>query len=345
MKENRPKKFMKSFPVGKLPHDMLERMLSNYVSDDPRVVVGPRVGEDATVIDMGESLLVAKSDPITFAAEQIGWYAVNVNANDIASMGATPRWFLATILLPEGKANEELVESIFRDLADSCAALGITLCGGHTEITHGIDRPILAGQMLGEVERERLVTSSGAEPGDALLLTKGIAVEGTAILALEKAEEIRERVPEETIQRASQFLKAPGISVVPDAQALCETCRPKAMHDPTEGGLATALREIAIASEVGLLIEEDQVPVFPETVQLCDCFGIDPWGLIASGALLAAVGNDDTVRAIEALGARGIQCRRIGEVMDRDFGLKLSSNGSERDLPKFETDELGKVFS
>ncbi len=177
-----------NLPPGKLPPDLLERVLGQIPQHDDRLLIGPRVGEDAAIIDMGDRLLVAKSDPVTFATDAIGYYAVNVNANDIAAMGGTPRWFLATLLLPETQTTAALVESIFAQLRDACASLNITLAGGHTEITVDLNRPILSGHMLGEVSRDRLVTSAGAEVGDTVLLTKGFPVGGISIMARECAD-------------------------------------------------------------------------------------------------------------------------------------------------------------
>jgi len=334
-----------SYPVGKLPQDVLARMLECHTRGDERIVVGPGIGEDATVIDFGDRYLVAKTDPITFAADRIGWYAANVCANDIAVMGASPKWFLTTILLPEGQADEGLVESIFQDLAASCEELGVLLCGGHTEITYGLDRPILCGQMLGEVQPEKLAVSSNARPGDRLLLTKGIAVEGTAILATEKHDDLRGQLSAEELDRAAGFLNNPGISVVSEAATLTEVCSRLAMHDPTEGGLATALRELAAAAGVGLLIDRDAVPVFPETKELCDTLGIDPWGLISSGALLASVPAPEADKAIEAVRSKGVVCVGIGEVKEQQFGLKMTVDDEVLEVPSFDADELGKVFA
>src|SRR5438094_402855 len=180
---------MSTFPLppGKLPAALLATLLAQDVPTDPRVLIGPRVGEDAAVLDMGDRLLIAKSDPITFATDAIGHYAVTVNANDIAVMGGSPRWFLATLLLPETRTTAALVQDIFTQVRQACHALGIALVGGHTEITVGLERPILSGHMLGEVTRERLVTSAGVQVGDAILLTKGFPVEGVSIMARECA--------------------------------------------------------------------------------------------------------------------------------------------------------------
>ncbi len=168
---------------GKLPAKLLEELLERHARPDASVLVGPGIGEDAAVIDMGERCLVAKTDPITFAADEIGWYAVHVNANDVACCGARPRWFLATVLLPKRDTTREFVEGIFAQMAAACDELGVTLCGGHTEITHGLDRPIVIGQMLGDVGRDAFVRGSGARAGDVIILTKGIAHETRGVRA------------------------------------------------------------------------------------------------------------------------------------------------------------------
>ena len=333
------------FPLGKLPTDVLARLLAACAPSDPRVIVGPGIGLDAAVIDLGDRLLVAKTDPVTFATDSIGWYAVQVNANDIATTGATPCWFMATVLLPESRANEQLAEEIFAQIHTACAAIGVSLVGGHTEITHGLDRPIVVGAMLGQVAREQLVISSGAQPGDALLLTKGIAVEGTAIMAREKANELRE-FDAAFLERCRNFLIEPGISVVRDATIATRYAagRVHAMHDPTEGGLATGLRELAQASGVGLMIEADAVPVYPETQALCRATGLDPWGLIASGALLMAVEAADAETVARALEAQGIRAAVIGQVTEVTHGVKLHGPEGIRNLPRFERDEIARLF-
>src|SRR5712692_4018562 len=184
---------MPPLPVGKLRAELLERLLGKFAPSSPRVVVGPRVGEDAAVLDMGDRYLVATTDPITFVTEDLARYALVVNANDLAARGATPKWFLATCLLPEGRTTEETVETLFGQLGAACRELGVSLVGGHTEITYGLDRPLVVGTMLGEVPKDKLVTTGGARPGDMLLLTKGIPVEGTSIIARARADTLRAR--------------------------------------------------------------------------------------------------------------------------------------------------------
>jgi hydrogenase maturation factor len=319
--------------------------LRQQIPADPRVLIGPRVGVDAAVIDLGDRLLVAKSDPITFATEAIGYYAVTVNANDIAVMGGTPRWFLATLLLPETSTTPALVQDIFTQIRQACQELHITLVGGHTEITVGLERPILAGHMLGEVSRERLVTSAGAQVGDAILLTKGFPLEGIAIIARECAAQLVARGhSSDEIARWQRFLWTPGISVVKEAHLLQQAVDVHAMHDPTEGGVATGLLELAQASGVGLHILVDQLPVLAEGVALCQAFGLDPLGTIASGALIATVPAAQVERAVHACTASGIACYRIGTVVAQADELLLCTETATRPLPTFARDEILKIF-
>jgi hydrogenase expression/formation protein HypE len=332
-----------SYPLGKLPAEHLARLLARHAPSDPRVVLGPGVGRDAAVISFGDRYLVAKTDPITFASDEIGWYAVHVNANDVACTGATVRWFLATLLLPEARADEVLVDTIFDQIADACRELGVELVGGHTEITHGLDRPVVVGCMLGEVTPERLVRPEGTRPGDALLITKGIAVEGTAIIAREKGDELT-GLDEALLGRCRGFLHDPGIGVVRDAAVATAAGAVHAMHDPTEGGLATGLWELAEAAGVGLEVEEAAIPVLPETQVLCAQLGLDPLGLIGSGALLLAVAPGDAAAILAAMKEAGIAATRTGRVVEQERGVVLKSAAGERPLPSFERDEIARLF-
>ena len=336
---------MPLLPIGKLPGDLLQAVLDKHASHDPRVIVGPRVGEDAAVIDLGDRYLVATADPITFATDDLGWYALHVNANDIVVRGATPRWFLATLLLPQGRTDDEGVRALFGQLAEACEALEVALVGGHTEITHGIDRPIVAGTMLGEVAKDKLVTTAGARVGDAIVLTKGVPLEGAAIIAREKEAELRTRgVPIATIRRARNFLRSPGISVRPEAELACELASVHAMHDPTEGGLATALHELAAAAGVGLRIDRDRIMVLPEGRALCEAFGLDPLGTIASGALLMTLAPAEAGVVIHALAREAIDCHFIGQIVPPEQGVTLVDGTRQWPLPVFARDEIAKLF-
>ena len=332
--------------VGKLPSDLLASLLLRIQPRDPRVVIGAGIGHDAAVIDTGgPELLVAKTDPITLAGEMAGWYAVHVNANDIACTGAKAGWFLATVLLPEGAA-PALAEALFAQINDACIALDITLVGGHTEITRGLDRPIVVGAMLGQVPRERLVRPDGGKPGDALILTKGIAIEGTSVLAREAADRLRALgVAEATIELARGYLTDPGISVVLDARAACDAVRVHAMHDPTEGGIATAVYEMAEASSVGIVIDRDSVNILPATAEICAAAGLDPLGLLASGALLVALAADDCPTVLRALAQGDVRAARIGSLVSPDSGVIMSDKSGGRAIPHFETDEVARFLT
>ena len=331
--------------AGKLPIDILGRLLDRIDISDPRVVLGPRPGEDAALIDFGDRFLVAKTDPITFATDLIGWYMVNVNANDIAVMGATPKWLLSTLLLPEGTTEGEVAE-VFQQVNRACSELDITLVGGHTEITYGLDRPVAVGAMLGEVRKEDAILSSGVRPGDALLLTKGVAIEGASILAREAADSLLDAgVSRELIDRARAALFDPGISVVRDARITCSAGEVHAMHDPTEGGLSGGLYELATASGVGLDVDFDSVPVLPECGAICEALDLDLLGLLASGALLAAVDARDSGAIVDALGDEGIRASIIGSATDSHQDVKLYKTGKAVDFPRFARDEIARYFS
>jgi len=329
-----------------LPIEFLERLLDRYRLEDERVVLGARVGEDAAVLDMGDRYLVAKTDPITFATDQIGWYAVHVNANDVVTTGAVPLWFLATVLLPEKGTDEASVEEILQQMHAACSELGVSLVGGHTEITYGLDRPMVVGQMLGEVEKEKLVTSGGAREGDAIVLTKGIAIEGTALIAREKEDELLRRgYAEDFVSRAQEYLREPGISIFREARRACLDFDVHAMHDPTEGGLATGLRELALASQVGLVVDEGEIEVLPECRRLCAEFGLDPLGTIASGALLLALSPEDASELVRVLASEQIRAAIIGHIVPEAEGLMMESRGNAVPLPLFPRDEVARLFA
>ena len=331
-----------TLPSGKLPAEMLAQLLEGLPRRDPRVLLGPGIGRDAAVIDFGDRLLVATTDPITFATAHLGWYAVHVNANDIVCMGARPAWLLATALLPEG-AETSLPALIFRQLSEACDHLNIELVGGHTEVTPAVERPVIVGTMLGEATREGIVLGENIAPGDRVLMTKRIAIEGTSLLARECGDTLRgRRVDAATLGRASEMLFDPGISVVADARAVCGAATPRLMHDPTEGGLATALHELAEAAGVAIRVRRDAVPVLAETRTICDALALDPWGLLASGTLLAIVAAEDCGRVAAALADVKIECSEIGTIETGDPKVIIDDEAAP--LPRFARDELARFF-
>ena len=331
--------------TGKLPPDLLQELLSDLGNADPRVLVGPQVGEDCAVIDMSDRTLITKSDPITFATAKIGWYAVQVNANDVACTGGTPRWFMPTVLLPASSTPDD-VRGIFTDIADACRQIGVSVIGGHTEVTGGVSRPIVAGTMLGELmDRSRLVSTGGAQDGDSVIVTTGVAVEGTAILAREHLEELRSLgLAEQTLERAAGYLDDPGISILPAATALFDNVAVHSMHDVTEGGLITAIREIASASNLGVVVEAESVPSLPECAAICEALAVDPLGLLGSGALIATMPAAAVPAALRALDRAGVSGWEIGQMLERSDGLWLIDRTGERMLPEFRRDELARFL-
>jgi len=331
-------------PLGKLAPQFLAELIDKYTTSDDSIIIGPQIGMDATVIEHGDKYLIAKTDPITFVTDNIGYYAININANDIACMGGVPKWFLGTLLLPEAETKKEMVENIFSQVNQACRELNILFCGGHTEVTYGINRPILVGQMLGEVEKDSLVHGKDVQYGDDILLTKGIAIEATSIIAREKGESLTEIYSVDLVERCKKFLFDPGISVLKDAQIAINAGCVKALHDPTEGGLAMGIYELASSTGCGIKIYEKEIPVLTEAKLLCDQFGINILGVIASGALLIVTNRKNSTKIIEALKQNEIFVKNIGKIMKPEYGVKLITNESEIDLPEFYQDEITKIF-
>jgi len=332
-------------PLGKLRLDLLEQILPEPSSLSPSVVVGPKIGEDATVVDLGSTYLVIKTDPITFATDEIGWYVVCVNSNDLATMGATPKWLQVTILLPENRTTEDLVRDIMNQITTACQHFNISLCGGHTEVTHGLDRPIVVGNMFGEVAKDQLITSSSAQEGDDLILTKGLGIEATSIIARERELDLLKNFSSDRISQAKTYLTNPGISVLKDASIAINTGGVHAMHDPTEGGVSTAIHELAYAANVGAIIWEEKLLISDITEDLCQEFGIDPLGAISSGALLIAADHNKSNQILSALAEQEIPSTIIGQLLNPANGIQLKKRGGQNQpLPIFETDEITKIF-
>jgi len=337
-------KGMKSrLPLGKIDPKILGKLVSLYTSARNRVLIGAGIGEDAAIIDMGHGYLVAKTDPITHVTGEIGYYAVHINANDIASMGGSPLWFLATILMPSRSSARD-VERIFSQISRSCEELGIAYCGGHTEVTSSVNIPVLIGQMLGTVTKVHLKPSSGAREGDDLLMTKSAALEATAIIALEKEKELKTSFPERVIRKAQKYLHEPGISVVKEATLLRSMQGVHAFHDPTEGGLGTGIYEIATASGLGVEVDNERIPLTEETRLLCEYCHIDPLGAFASGSLLVAVSRSASEKAIKKLLKAGIPATRIGRMVSKTKGMTLIKASRKCALPVFHQDELSRIF-
>jgi hydrogenase maturation factor len=337
---------VKPLPTGKLDVGILADYLQRYTTIDARVLLGPQIGEDAAAIDMDETALIVTTDPITFATDEIGYYSVMVNANDIATCGAEPKWFTATILLPEQAHNDRLAKAVFEQIHHACEKLHISLIGGHTEITYGLDRPIVVGQMMGEVRKEALIRTGGAKPGDLVLMSKQVCVEGTSIIAREKEEDlISQGVSRDTVERAKDFLFDPGISIVEEARLAVEEGPVHAMHDITEGGLANGLHELALAGGIEIEVDSDRIPFYEESKVLCRAFGLNPLGVIGSGSLLITAPPASAEGILERAPVSGLSITQIGWV--RAAGppsVTVFGSGGKEPMPYFERDEIVKIL-
>jgi hydrogenase maturation factor len=328
---------------GKLPNDLLDDVLSSFSAQDADLLVAPGVGQDTAAVAIDrEEVLVLKSDPITFVTDAVAEYAVVVNANDIATSGATPRWMLTTLLFPPG-ATPSQIRHLMQALHRACRKWNITLCGGHTEITDAVNRPVVTGMLCGTVGKDRLIDKRGMRAGDRIVLTKGVAVEGTAIIAREFADRLQKAgVSSETVEAAAGFLSR--ISILEEARIAADACGVSAMHDVTEGGLATAVEEFSAAGGHRFRIRTDRIPILAETAEICRAVGVEPMGLIGSGSLLITCRAEHTDAQVKKIRAAGIEAAPVGEVLQPGAGVEASDGRSPSPWPAFEADELTRLF-
>ena len=329
------------FPTGKVPPDALREIVFHRLGVPcEELLKGPGVGEDAALLRIGNRIVAVASDPITGAVEDIGWLVVHINANDIASCGVRPRWFLCVAMLPEG-ADTAMLRGIMDDIHRACLEVGVSLIGGHTETTPGLDRPLLIGFMMGEAEEGHYVTTDGARPGDKIILTKAAGIEGTAVLARDLRHILIDRVEEETLKRAEGLLRL--ISVVPEALEAMEVGGVHALHDPTEGGVLNGLWEMAEASGLGLRIDGDSIPVLEETRVICEALDVDPLRLLGSGALLIAADPERAGGIVDAIRGIDIEATVIGEFTD-DESRVMELDGESHPIEAVEQDELYRIL-
>jgi hydrogenase expression/formation protein HypE len=326
-------------PPGKIPVDILKEVVfKNLGAERKEVVIGPSAGIDGAVLDLGDKSLVVSMDPITGAVERIGWLAVNVNANDVATFGVEPAFLFSCMMLPEN-ADRNLVETISTQMNTAAKDLGIAIVGGHCESTPGLTNPIVVGCILGLTEKGRYVTAGGAKPGDKLILTKSAGIEGTAILATDRGQALKKTMSGTMLEAAKNFYSQ--ISVVKDALTASRTGGVHAMHDPTEGGVAGGIHEMADASNVGVKIIEEAIAVQPETAQICSHFQIDPLQLIGSGALLISAEAESASQIVRNLSREGVQASVIGEFTENvAHRVLIQKNSGVKVLPRPLSDHL-----
>jgi len=330
-------------PNGKFPSDLLDEFFGHLHHADQRFLIKPGIGEDTAAIDMSnQNTLVITSDPITFVTDQIGYYTVLVNANDIATSGATPQWLMTTLLFPPGATPSAILE-VMTDINEAYNQWGITLCGGHTEITDAVHRPVVVGTLGAAMERSDLVDKRNIRPGDCILLTKGVAVEGTAIIANAFADRLQSLgMTSEELDESRRLVRQ--ISILPEAAIARHTEGVTAMHDVTEGGVATAITELSCAGGHQLDIHLDRIPILPQTAGICRLLDIHPLGLIGSGSLLIVCRPETVDILMRALGGEGIAVACIGEIKDPGQGVAAHRNNARVTWPEFEVDEITRLF-
>ncbi len=329
-------------PLGKVPPHLLEEVVFRALGAPvPGVVVGPGYGEDAAVVDPGGRLVVVHSDPITAAGSLAGWLGVHVACNDVAAGGGRPRWLSVVLLLPEG-AGEGFLRDIVGQVDRAAREVGVFVVGGHTEVAPGLSRPIVVVTALGVLAGPRPTPTSGVRPGDAIVMTKTAAVEGTAIMATDFRDLLLKRgVPVEVLERAERFMEM--VSVVREAVALAEAGLVDAMHDPTEGGVLGGIAEMAYASRVRINVYEEEIPVAEETRVLAEALGVDPLRLISSGVLLAAVPREHVDEAIRLLEGLGVRATVVGEAVEGEGAYLVRESGRVEKLSRQVPDEIYKL--
>lgn len=325
--------------VGKVPENVLKRSVFKQIhTKRPEVLLGAGVGEDCAAVKLApDETLVMSTDPITGTAQDIGTLAILITVNDLASSGAEPVGVLLTVLLPESVEEPEL-RQMMAQVEEACAKAGVQVMGGHTEVTPVVNQPVVSVCGVGKVKDGKLISTAGARPGMDILVTKWIGIEGTAILAKEKEEELLTKFSVPFVEKA-KALDA-YISVQSEA-AVAVRSGVSAMHDVTEGGIFGALWEMAEASGVGLEIDMKKIPIRQETVEVCEFFGLNPYQLISSGCMLMAAADGNML--VRELTKAGIPAAIIGKATEGNDRVLLNED-ERRFLEPPKTDELYKAI-
>lgn len=325
--------------VGKLPESVLKRSVFKQLhTKREEVLLGAGVGEDCAAMKLdSDEIFVISTDPITGTAKDIGDLAVQITVNDLASAGAEPIGIMLTMLLPE-EATEEELKHVMAQVESACEKNQIQVMGGHTEVTRVVSQIVLSVTGVGKAKEDRLISTADVLPDMDILVTKWVGIEGTAILAKEKEQELSARYTKPFLEAAKGLDRY--LSVLPEAATAVKS-GVAAMHDVTEGGIFGALWEMAEASGVGLEIDLKKIPLKQETVEICEYFGISPYELISSGSMLMAA--KDGNRLVMELRKEGIPAVIIGKATaGRDRILRNEDECRYLEPPK--TDELYKVL-
>ena len=332
--------------LGKIPDAILSDLLGKYTnSQGDRVLLGPALGEDAGIIDMGHAVtssnncLVAAVDPITVGISNAPYFAVAVNINDIVTRGARPKWASSCVFFPEGTTLRQ-ADKYFAELHAAITPHDIAIVTGHTEVSSTVRNPGIVLTMLGEVDKDKIVTTAGAQIGDMVILTGGAGIEGTALLAADLMNETdRTTVSDDVLKRGKAFLHDPGICVAEAAYIACQY-QPNSMHDPTEGGVRRGLEELALAADKGIMINYESIPIREETRIICNASGKDPLAIFGSGGLLVTLPLDRGEPLLETYRQAGILAVDIGRITEKSEGRKLKTVSGTIPLKASVTDQL-----
>ena len=323
--------------IGKVPNDILKEIILGKIKTTRKeVLVRPKIGEDCAVIDFGDYVCVLSSDPITGAVNEVGRLAVHVSCNDVASCGVEPLGLMVTILAPDGTTENDL-DIVMGQICDTAAPLNIDIIGGHTEITNSVNRFVIISTAVGRALSGKVINTSGAKPGNSIILTKSAGIEGTAIIAHDKEEILIKNLGKELVSNAKSFIKY--ISVVKEG-IIAGEFGATAMHDVTEGGVLGALWEVTEASDAGAKIFREKIPIENETQKICDYFSIDPLKLISSGCMLITC--EDGEGMVNKLVSNGIKATIIGVVTEGSTRHILDGQAAE-EIQQPGSDELYRV--
>ncbi len=325
--------------IGKIPETVLKRSVFKQIHHRrDEVLVRPGVGEDCAMLQLEpDEVVVMSTDPITGTVNEIGTFAVHITANDIASSGAEPIGILLTVILPEDTSESDIKE-IMRDVEYVCEELNMEVMGGHTEVSKAVNQPILSVTGIGKIKKEEMIQTAGLKPGQELVMTKWAGLEGTAIIARDNEEELRNRFHQDFIDCAKNMFQ--DISVVKDAK-VAKRIGVTSMHDVTEGGIFGALWEVAAASGVGIEVDLKKIPIKQETIEICELYDLNPYMLMSSGCMLISTDRGNAL--VEALKKEGISSCIIGNVIEGNDRIIINEE-EKRYLEPPKADELYKVI-
>lgn len=305
------------FEIGKIPPKQLEEIVMAPIQSSlvqrSDVVLRPKTGEDCSAVDLQGELCVLSTDPITGAAKDVGYLAVQINCNDIFSAGAEPMGILLTVLLPP-ESEEEVLKEIMEGAVKAAAELHIEILGGHTEVTDAVCKPLVSATVIGKSRNRNLICTGGGQVGQDVVMSKWAGLEGTAIIAKEYEEQLLEKgVSREFIHRAKGFVSL--LSVGMESEIAFDHGA-TAMHDATEGGVLGAVWEMAECSHLGVTLWQDQIPLREETKEICQACHVDPLRLVSSGSMVFATA--DGAGLVEKLGEKGVFAAIIGRLTEEE---------------------------